>query len=184
MPTIPAAYSTTIPPKMFATTPQANRYVDPPRSLSQPITNAAIGQPTRKPTDGVAKTPRPPRPPASRGRPTATSTSSSSTARNPRRAPRTAPASITPIDWAVIGTVKPGGTNAGTRPSAATTPAKVATSARSRELSRGVLTRRSLEAVRGERVTRLEGALLHAGGEPVHPRLGGSVRPTVRVHPP
>src|SRR5689334_6732246 len=126
-----------MPPTVLATSPHPSLYVDPPRSVSQPTTNAATGQPSRNPADGLAKTPRPPRPPASSGSPTATSTSSSASERKPRRAPRTAPARITPSDCAVIGTVKPGGTNAGTRPSAATTPAKVATSARSREDERG-----------------------------------------------
>ena len=87
----------------LAAMPQASRYDGPPRSVSHPTTYAATGQPSRNPTDGEAKTPSPPRPPESRGRPTATSTSSRATARKPRRAPRIAPASITPIDWAVIG---------------------------------------------------------------------------------
>ena len=43
-----------------------------------------------------------------------------------------APASIGPIDWAVIGTGKLPGVNAGTAPSAAITPAKTATRDRSR----------------------------------------------------
>ena len=130
----------------------------PPRSVSQPTTYAATGQPSRKPdrragehAESAARRRR-----AAAG-PTATSTRSSTSDRKPRRAPRIAPASITPSDCAVIGTENPGGVNTGTRPSAATTPVKVATRARSRGESC---------AVRGRTRSRGHGLAFPAGRGP------------------
>ena len=125
-----------MPPMTLATTPQASRYVAPPRSVSQPTTYAATGQPSRNPTEGEAKTPRPPRRPRAAAGPRRPAPAAAPRERKPRRAPRTAPASITPSDWAVIGHGDAERVDAGISPSAATTAANVATSARSRDEER------------------------------------------------
>src|SRR4051812_31915117 len=111
----------------------------------------------------------------------ATRTRNSSRAAEPRRAPSTEPASITPSDCAVIGTGIPGGSTAGTRPSAATTPAKVATSARSREVDRCADMQRSLEAAGREGVAGLQRPVLQPGAEPPLALLGRAVGPLLRV---
>ena len=129
-PTIPKAYSTTIPPSTLIAISLPSDPAASNRSVSQPITKAANGNPIRNPALGVKKTPSPPRPPASSGSPRATSSRNTRTAAVPRHRPSTEPASITPSDCRVIGTATPGMTIPGTRPNAAMTPTKTAIRAR------------------------------------------------------
>ena len=74
--------------------------------IARDVAAAPRGKPSRKPADGAAKTPSPPRPPDNKGRPRATPIKKRSSESSAGAGLSRQPASMTRSVWAVIGTPK------------------------------------------------------------------------------